>query len=52
MNLHKQLAATSEQFIAELSSSLNGIKVSFIEALLPKSIFQFNQAHSVYFSSL
>ena len=48
--MHEQLAATLEQFIAELSSSLNGIKVSFIEALLPKSIFQFKQAHSVYFS--
>ena len=27
--------------MAELSSSLNGIKFSFIEVLLPKSIFQF-----------
>ena len=40
MNLQEQLAATSEQFIAGLSSSLNGIKVSLIEALLPNSIFQ------------
>ena len=45
----EQIAATSEQFIAELSSSFNGIKDSFIEALLPKSIFQCKQAHFVYF---
>ena len=52
VNLHEQLAATSQQFIAELNSSLNGIKVSFIEALLPKCIFHFKQAHFVYFKSV
>ena len=41
MNLQEQIAATSEQFIVELRSSLNGMNVSFIKALLPKP----KQAH-------
>ena len=49
MRLHEQIAATSEQFIMELSSSFNGIKVSFIGALLSNYTFQFKQAQLCIF---